>query len=417
MSGAGGAAAQETVWAGEPAARDPRLDGLRGLAIALVMLYHTTQYGFARDPFAKALVLVPSLGWSGVDLFFVLSGFLITGLLLRAKRGERYYRVFFARRALRILPLYWAVLLFFLALGPRLPLFAHVDFWYPGASRESWWFWLFLSNVEIAWEGARQHRFLDLAWSLAIEEHFYLLWPWVVRHTSERGLLRVCAAAALGALALRAALLWAGASPLAPYVLTPCRLDTLATGSALAVLAQQGGLARLAPTARRVLPAALALFVACCAWARAATGVAPAPGDFAAATAHALGFHAHPLVQTVGYTLLCAIWGSLLVVAATAAPGSRVARACEAPWLRRLGVHGYALYLFHFFVGALAAGLPFTPSRHPQWFVPAQLALWAVSIGASYGLALVSWRLLEQPALSLKRHFPYPVRARTRING
>lgn len=396
-------AAAATVWGGEPA-RDPRLDGLRGLAIALVMLYHTTQYGFARDPLAQALVAVPAVGWAGVDLFFVLSGFLITGLLLRAKGGAGYYRTFFARRALRILPLYWAVLLFFLVLAPRLPLFAGVDFWYPGATREPGWFWLFLSNVPIAWEGARQHRFLDVTWSLAIEEHFYLLWPWVVRHTSERGLLRVCAAAGVGALGLRAALLWGGASPLAPYVLTPCRLDALAAGAALAVWARRpGGLAALRPLARRVLPVSLALFAASCAWARQATGAAPAPGAAAAAT---LGFHAHPLVQTVGYTALCGMWGALLVVVTTAPAGGRWGRLFEPGWLCRLGVHGYALYLVHFFVGTLAAGLPFTPSRQPGWFVPAQLALWATAIGASYAVARLSWVALEGPALALKRHFP-----------
>ncbi len=70
------------------AARNPRLDGVRGLAILLVMLYHTTHYGLARGPFEVALTVIPSLGWSGVDLFFVLSGFLITGILLRAKHGS-----------------------------------------------------------------------------------------------------------------------------------------------------------------------------------------------------------------------------------------------------------------------------------------------------------------------------------------
>lgn len=393
-----GARAAATVW-GADGARDPRLDGLRGVAIALVLLYHTTQFGFAEGPLARALVALPAVGWAGVDLFFVLSGFLITGLLLRAKAAPRYYGAFYARRALRILPLYWTALLFFLVLMPRLPGLDRIDAWYPGAAREGWWFWVFLSNVQLAWEGARQHRFLDIAWSLAIEEHFYLVWPWVVRWTGERALLRVCAGAALLALALRAALVVGGASPLAPYVLTPCRLDALATGAALAVAARRGGLARLAPAARRLLPVAAAAFAACCAWARLASG----PGQDAAG---ALAFHAHPLVQTAGYTLLCLLWGSLLVVVATAPAGGRAARVFESAWLRRLGLHAYALYLFHFFVASLAAGLPFVPSRQPGAFVPAQLALWITAIAASLLVARAAWLAIERPALALKRHFP-----------
>jgi peptidoglycan/LPS O-acetylase OafA/YrhL len=409
MSAAG---ADATAWGGPHGAeaRDPRLDGLRGLAIALVMLYHTTQFAFARGPLAEALVLAPSVGWSGVDLFFVLSGFLITGILLRAKRSSSYYGAFYARRVLRIFPLYYAVLVFFLIVVPRLGVFASVnDLWQEGSDRNGLWFWLYLSNLRVAWTGAWQHHALDITWSLAIEEHFYLLWPLVVRSCGERALLRVCAATALAALGLRVALVASGAAPAVAYVLTPCRLDTLATGAALAILARRHGLAALAPWARRVLPAALALFAACYAFARVGAGAAPTAADYAAATEHALGFTTHPLVQTVGYTLLCAIYGALLVIVAAAPAGSPWARVFELRWLRSLGTYSYALYLFHFFVGMLAVGLPWTPARNPQWFVPAQLALWATAIAASYGLARLSWALLEAPMLSLKRHFPYRV--------
>ncbi|HUO63467.1 MAG TPA: acyltransferase, partial [Terriglobales bacterium] len=138
--------------------RDPRLDGLRGLAIALVMLYHTTHYGFARSRLDQAVALIPSVGWSGVDLFFVLSGFLITGILLRTRGGGHYFRNFYARRALRIFPLYYAVLVFFFFVVPRLHVFAPVNFlWAPGSDRETVWYWLYLSNVKVARFGAWHH--------------------------------------------------------------------------------------------------------------------------------------------------------------------------------------------------------------------------------------------------------------------
>ncbi|RIL06909.1 MAG: hypothetical protein DCC71_05030 [Proteobacteria bacterium] len=391
-------------------ARDPRLDGLRGAAILLVILYHVTHYGLARGPFERALTVLPSIGWSGVDLFFVLSGFLITGILLRTKGGGSYFRAFYARRVLRIFPLYYAVLAFFLFAVPRIELFAPAnDFWHPGAAREGFWYWLYLSNVKVSLAGAWQHQTLDITWSLAIEEHFYLLWPLVVARVAERRLLAVCAALFAGALAVRVALVAAGAPPLAAYTLTPCRVDTLAVGAALAIAAhRRGGLAFLAAPARRALPIAAALFAACYAWVRATLPGAAPGGGYEAATAHALAFTTHPLMQTAGYSLLCVVYGALLVVVATAPPGGVAARCFEQRWLRRVGEVSYGMYLFHLFVALLALAL-FAPGRYPDHYVPAQLFFWALVIGITYALARLSWTVFESPLLRLKRHFPYRV--------
>jgi peptidoglycan/LPS O-acetylase OafA/YrhL len=385
--------------------RDPRLDGLRGLAILLVLLYHTTHYGLARGPFERALGVLPSVGWSGVDLFFVLSGFLITGILLRARASSSYYRSFYARRVLRIFPLYYAVLVFFFVVIPRIRLFAQVDFfWNPGVDRREIWYWLYLSNVDAAWSGVWRHQALGITWSLAIEEHFYLLWPWVVRRARDRTLLAVCAATALGALLLRAAFTAAGAPPIASYAFTPCRLDTLATGAAIAILAQgAGGLEALARAARRALPLALAAFGAAQAWVRLQ---APAVSGYAEVTRQVLSYNEHPLLQTLGFSLLCVVYGALLVWVATAPAGSLRARAFEMRWLRSLGKYSYAMYLFHFFVGLLVVNV-FAPGRHPDRYVAAQLAFWALVLGATWVLARLSWALLEAPALRLKRYFPY----------
>ena len=389
------------------AARDPRLDGLRGLAILLVMLYHTTHYGMVRTKLEAALTIVPSVGWSGVDLFFVLSGFLITGILLGARDGTSYYRVFYARRVLRIFPLYYATLAFFLLVVPQLPFFAAVDhFWNPGASREQFWYWLFLSNVQAALSGAWHHQTLAISWSLAIEEHFYLLWPLVVRRASERRLLQICAVAIGAALLLRAALVAGGASPLAAYTLTPCRLDILATGAAIAILARRaGGLEAMARAARAVLPAGLALFVALQAWIRLGQ---PEATGYQAITRQVLMLNNDPLMQTLGFSLLCAVYGALLVWVLTAPAASWRARCFERKWLRSFGRYSYAMYLFHFFVAILAVNV-FTPGNHPQQYVLAQLCFWLLAIGVSYALARASWLLLEAPALRLKRFFPYRV--------
>jgi peptidoglycan/LPS O-acetylase OafA/YrhL len=402
MSGATAAGGTET---GE--ARDPRLDGLRGLAILLVMLYHTTHYGLARSRLEEALGVLPSVGWSGVDLFFVLSGFLITGILLRSKASSSYYSAFYARRVLRIFPIYYAMLVWFLLIVPRIDFFSLFnDFWYPGAPREGFWFWLYLSNVPPALTGAWTHQALSITWSLAIEEHFYLIWPFVVRHVDDRRLLAICAFTAAGALALRSALVVAGAPALAAYTLTPCRLDGLAAGAALAIVAyRRGGLASLAGPARVALPAALVAFAAVQAWVRLQ---APPAEGYVARTTQLLALNAHPLMQTLGFSLLCVVYGALLVRVATARPGSPWARAFEIRWLRSFGKYSYSMYLFHFFVGLMVVQV-FPPGARPERYLVVQGVFWALAIGTTWGLAWLSWQVLEEPLLRLKRRFPYRV--------
>ena len=254
---------------------------------------------------------------------------------------------------------------------------------------------------------------LGITWSIAIEEQFYLIWPWVVRHADDRRLLAICAATAVGALVLRVALVVSGANPLVAYVLTPCRLDTLATGAALAIVAAQpGGFTRLARPARITLAVSTALFAMLYAAVRFGAGTAPDAAASAtgpdARTAIALGFLGNPWIQTVGFSLLCVLYGSLLVSVLTAPAGALRARCFEMRWLRSFGTYSYAMYLFHFFIGIVALSF-FTPANHPGWFLVAVPFYWSLSIGMTYALARLSWATLETPLLRLKRYFPYRV--------
>ena len=167
-------------------AQMPELDTLRGLAVLLVLFFHGFGFEFTTrglSGVAKFLVAATLPGWMGVNLFFVLSGFLITGILLDSKWRTDYYRRFYYRRALRILPIYYAVLAV-LAVLPRLGLIDRTA---------SWGFLalccIYLANFTIFFGVPMQYGVL---WTLAIEEHFYLLWPALVRVLSRR---RVSAAA------------------------------------------------------------------------------------------------------------------------------------------------------------------------------------------------------------------------------
>jgi peptidoglycan/LPS O-acetylase OafA/YrhL len=372
------------------------LDGLRGLAILGVLFHHQTLLplegaGPALDLWFARLFHV---GWCGVDLFFVLSGFLITGLLLDAKGDRHYFRNFYARRTLRIFPLYYAVVFFSLIILPNLPAglvppekvrnFGRID-------GDELWYWTYLSNFAVAAAGQWRHGILDISWSLAIEEQFYLMWPLVVASLGRTALLRVCIGLVLLAPLSRLALHLGGASSLAVYVLTPARIDTLAIGAFLAIASRApGGLARLLPAARGIGAAlALALVV----WFVAGRGLDPLLPGF--------------LVG--GFSLVALAFGALLVMTVSAQPGSLLHAIFASPVLRAFGKYSYALYLFHLPLRALVRDAWFTPASVPALagsLIPGQILFYAVSTAVAFGAAVLSWYAYESRFLALKRFFP-----------
>ncbi|MDX1972017.1 MAG: acyltransferase [Candidatus Sumerlaeia bacterium] len=174
---------------------EPILDGYRGLAILFVLLYHATVFFPDRGILHNTLSSIILLGWSGVDMFFVLSGFLITSILLKAKTRPHYFKNFYMRRILRIFPLYYLYLI--LAFGiPELlrggtynpPLF----FEDPTPFRVLI-FVLHFSNYLNALDGFQNYWLLHV-WSLAVEEQYYLIWPFLVWWLNKRQLSFLCIA-------------------------------------------------------------------------------------------------------------------------------------------------------------------------------------------------------------------------------
>ena len=371
----------------------PALDGLRGLAILLVMLTHFTvvQGGPVID---RVVGMAGRFGWSGVDLFFVLSGFLITGILLDNKGRPHYFRNFYARRTLRIFPLYYAFIFFATIVVPSLPYAWTSDFQLTGWTTPL--YWLYLSNFPVAFTADGANDLIGLTWSLAIEEQFYLVWPVLVLLLSRRALLWTCAGAIVVSIATRSAFVLAGADRLYAYVLTPCRMDGLAVGCVVALVLKNGR-AGVAQRARELLPVAKWLGLACAAAVVAIVGYH-----------RTTGFVGGP-GQSIGYTVIAVLFACVLVVVLASARSGFASRVFTQGWLMTLGKYSYALYLFHMGIHRLVREHFYGPEDfHTLWGsrLPGQVIFYFICTSLSFVAAVISWNLLERHFLRLKSLFP-----------
>ncbi len=219
----------------------PALDGVRGLAILMVLVLHFVGNMIPTNRIEHVIVGVTNYGSYGVDLFFILSGFLITGILFDARNEPNYFRNFYMRRILRIFPLFYGVLVLVFIVAPLIPIFQGKSLDYL-LDRQAW-AWLYGVNIYIAIQGDWSFSYLEHLWSLCVEEHFYFVWPLVVLLLARwpRTLIAVSLAIALGAMLARVTGSLMGLSWWTTYVLTPFRLDGLALGAFLAVMMRQSG--------------------------------------------------------------------------------------------------------------------------------------------------------------------------------
>jgi peptidoglycan/LPS O-acetylase OafA/YrhL len=357
----------------------PALDGMRGIGVLLVLVVHfsgirpVAPYGHSvAEPVLDFLAFA-----FGIPLFFVLSGFLITGILLEARDKPGYFRNFFARRILRIFPLYYGVLailfVFHPAWGRAL-----------GATSSPRWLWMYVSNIESARHEHLTYGYLGHFWTLAVEEQYYLVWPFIVLAFRPRKLLAVCAVLGVSSLILRIVLTAGWKHTVGAYVLTPCQLDPLCTGGALAVLVRKWPLARFRVFARFAVFGSLAAYVL-------------------------LGWYKQPRTyrqQVVGRPLLsCFLFGGVILLAIGESGFFR--RVLGARPLTFLGKYSYGLYVFHYIL------LPFFSMCFPPAEIGRSLGSpragvvisILLSIIGTLVVAIASYELFEKRFLQLKKWF------------
>lgn len=353
----------------------PALDGLRGLAILLVLLFHVG--GAATDQ----LPWLTDWGWVGVDLFFALSGFLISGILLDSRERPNYFRNFYMRRTLRIFPLYYAVLGL---ITFAIPLLTHRSIQLGG----DWpWIWAYMANLRIAEQGhwlyAPSSLTLDHFWSLAVEEQFYLFWPVVVLLLGQRRLLWACAVAIVTASVFRCYLVEVSPHYGAPYVHTLARLDVLCWGAVAAVAHRQPA---LLPT-----------------WRRASAVVVCVGGALLLLLLALSGFDLkNEWVLRVGLGLTGPVSAGIVFLVTHGAARAMTERRL----LRWFGKYSYGLYIFHFLAIRWFERIAGFQPGHGVARQPLQILVFVVvACVVPVVAAVASYQLYEKHFLKLKLRY------------
>jgi len=286
-------------------------DGWRGVAILMVVLIH-----FSPDFFP--------VGWVGMELFFVLSGFFITGVLVDSKSKKRYYLRFIERRVLRIFPLYYLCLIILLFLLPHS--------WYDMSYYRSHqaWFWLYMDNWLYSIDGWPKEKALHHFWSLAIEEQFYVLWPLAVWLCSAKGLIRTCVFLCFFSVIFRNVGMQFGFVQPFTYVATFGRMEGLALGSMVAVMLRSDRYKALLE--KYAYP--VTVFAA---------GLAMMMFFVAGSMRFWMPYH-----YSITYTVLDVFFAGMITLTLCRNQFPRMKKMLNNPALRQIGVMSYCIYIFHY---------------------------------------------------------------------
>jgi peptidoglycan/LPS O-acetylase OafA/YrhL len=350
----------------------PELDGLRGIAILCVLCDHF----FEKNYFFH-------FGWTGVNLFFVLSGYLITGRLLHhasTEGGKNYFRNFYARRILRIFPLYYMFLAGFFFFLPLV--YDHYGIYFSNLRRDQLWYWTYLDNWKVVFSGPPDNLILLSLWSLAVEEQFYLFWPVIYRYVKGLNLKRMIVFLIVASIGVR---ILTGVPFHHAYYSTLTACEPLLMGAGLFILVREGQLVKYH---HRFGIAAFVSFVALC-----------------IIFIHQFSFETtNAWLMKYGYSAIDVLWAYLLYRAVTGSISLK--KALTRKWLIWLGKYSYGIYVYHFVIFQMMV-----------WKLDSMLAAKGIENAIAYpvdralGLlvtllcSFASYHLFEKHFLTLKKYF------------
>jgi peptidoglycan/LPS O-acetylase OafA/YrhL len=371
--------------------RIPELDGLRGTAILLVAILHYVAVPGSRLQYF--VLRFVSIGWTGVDLFFVLSGFLIGGILLDVRNSPSRFKTFYARRFFRIIPIYYTWILFYaliVIIGAFVPAVAETNVTRSPAQLMGIHS-LFLQNIFFRLDGPLSDVWFRHTWSLAVEEQFYLVVPLLITLLSSRTLTKLLISIIVGAPLLRLATVFLApgdvSSSWLTYTLTLCRADALTCGVLAAILWRS---ARFLEWASKKTVALNAGFCVLLGGVFALWKWSPQPLSLGA--------------RTIGYTWM-AVFYTVLLFLVLLQRASPLARCARAAWLRELGSISYCVYIIHRAV--LLFTFKLVLHKTPSLFNWRDAAVTMLAVLLTYALAKLSWLYLEQPLMQLGHAFKY----------
>lgn len=350
----------------------PALDGLRGLAILLVVFYHN--FGFIEQSF---------FGWLGVDLFFVLSGYLITDILLTSVDKENYLRNFYMRRLLRIFPLYYLCLIICLLLLPNFSSLRPQLNYY---TENQFWLWTYLQNWLYIFKPTGSTHLLHHLWSLAVEEQFYLFWPITILLVRKPKYLIVLLSAVLLSLIILRSIIWVSRIENLAYFnfYTFSRIDGLCIGSLLVLIRK----IRFNLVERNTSLIAFSL----------------AGFNFMFYFFNRYYNFSFPYFAIVGYTTFAVLF-ALLLNEAISGKNKLVTVFFNNAFMKFFGKISYGFYMYHWPIYVLLN------NKTKNWitknfdFLPAKISSSVILTGIAVIISVISYRYFESYFIKQKRKY------------